>query len=120
MKFRGFIARAFAILMIGSLVLAPFPASAAGADAVADAQVMSAAEMAMDAASDEMPCHQNMPNDRDACPFAAMCMALCCQGIPVSSVSLALPAFAVSRMLPPKLVQLDGVKFPPPSRPPKA
>jgi len=121
MKLRGLFARAFAILLIGSLAWSPSAVSAAGADAVVDAQAMSS-DMAMDttsAASDEMPCHKNMPDHRNACPFMAMCMAVCCQGIPISSVSLAPPTFAASRMLPPELVQLDGVKTPPPSRPPK-
>jgi len=112
--------------LIGSLTCAPFAVSAAGVEAVSDAQAISSEivpDMAMDsmsAAADEMPCHKNMPDHRNACPFMAMSMALCCQGIPISTVSLSPPVFAALRMLPPKLVKLDGVKTPPPSRPPKA
>jgi hypothetical protein len=127
MKFRVFFARAFAILAVASLVFAPFAISAAGTGAVADPQVMASdsmvSDMAMDstlAATDEMPCHKNMPDHRNACPFMAMCMALCCQGIPISAASLAPPLFVATRMLLPRFVQLDGVNFPPPSRPPKA
>jgi hypothetical protein len=122
MKLRDFFARAVAILLIGSLICSPLAAMAAGMGATADVQAMSSV-MAVDstaAAADEMPCHKNMPDQRNACPFMAMCIALCCQGVPISSISLAPPAFAVSRILPAKLVQLDGVNFPPPSRPPKA
>jgi hypothetical protein len=122
MKLRDFFARAVAILLIGSLMCSPLAAMAAGTDAIADVQAMSPG-MAMDvtlAGADEMPCHKSMPNNGKACPIMAMCMAICCQAIPISSVSLAPPAFIASRMLPPRLVELDGMKSPPPSRPPKA
>jgi hypothetical protein len=122
MRFRNFFARVVAILLIGSLFCAPMAAAAAGMKAVADTGATSS-EMAMDstaAAADEMPCNKNMPDQQRPCPFMAVCMALCCQGIPISAISFVPPAFVVSRMLPPKLAQLDGVNFPPPSRPPKA
>jgi hypothetical protein len=127
MKLRDFLARAFAILLIGSLACPPLAVSAAGTGDAADAQAMASDDMTSDiamdstaAAPDEMPCHKNVPDHRNACPFMAICMALCCQGIPISAVSLALPVVAASRMLPPQLVQLDGVISQPPSRPPKA
>jgi hypothetical protein len=122
MRFRNFFARVVAILLIGSLFCAPMAVSAAGTGLVADAGSMPT-EMAMDstaAAADEMPCNKNMPDQQHPCPFMAVCMALCCQAIPISPISFAPPAFAASRMLPPKLAQLDGVNIPPPSRPPKA
>jgi hypothetical protein len=122
MWFRNFLTRAVAILLIGSLFCAPMAVSAAGTGAIADDGAMSS-EMPMDstaAAADEMPCHKNMPDQQHPCPFMAVCMALCCQGIPISAISFAPPAFVALRMLPPKLAQLDGVNFPPPSRPPKA
>jgi hypothetical protein len=122
MRFRNFFARAVAILLIGSLFSAPMAVSAGGMKAIADAGAVSS-EMAMDstaAAADEMPCHKNMPEQQHACPFMAVCMAVCCQGIPISSVSFAPPAFAAFRVSPPEFVQLDGINSPPPSRPPKA
>jgi hypothetical protein len=122
MWFRNFFVRAIAILLIGSLFCAPMAVSAAGMKAVADAWAMSS-EMVMDsaaAAADEMPCNENMPDQQHPCPFMAVCMALCCQCIPISEISFAPPAFVASRVLPPDLAQLDGVNFPPPSRPPKA
>jgi hypothetical protein len=118
---RHLLARAVAILLIGSLMCSPLSAFAAGANAIAPAHAMSS-DMVMDvgsAVADEMPCHKNMPDNGDTCPFMAMCIALCCQGIPMSAVLLMPPAFAVWRMLPPLPVQLDGVETPPPSRPPK-
>jgi hypothetical protein len=50
----------------------------------------------------------------------AICIVLCCQGVTPCPATLATPAFSAFRMVPPLLMQLDGVDFPPPSRPPKA
>jgi hypothetical protein len=114
--------RALAILLIGSLTLAPLAGSAAGTIAVADPQAMSSG-MAMDSASaaaDEMPCHKDKSDTEKNCPSMTICMALCCQAIAASPEALATPAPSASRMLPPAPVQLDGINFPPPSRPPKA
>ena len=119
MQLRHAFVRALAILLIGSLTCAPLAASAAGGIAVADAQVMSS-DMVMDAASDEMPCHKDSTGHAKDCPVMAICMALCCQGLSVSHVTLAGPIAPGSRILPAKLARLDGVNFPPPSRPPKA
>jgi hypothetical protein len=87
--------------------------------AVADAQAMSS-DMVMDAAADEMPCHKDGSGHAKDCPVMAICMALCCQGLSVSHVTLAAPIPSGSRILPAEFVRLDGVNFPPPSRPPKA
>jgi hypothetical protein len=121
MQLRHAFVRALAILLIGSLTFAPLAVSAAGAIGVADAQRMSS-DVPMDAASaaDEMPCHKNSSDTGRNCPYMAICMALCCQGLTVSPATLATPAPSVSRILPPELVRLDGFNFPPPSRPPKA
>jgi hypothetical protein len=119
MWFRHAFVRTLVVLLIGSLVFAPFAATAASAFAVADAQAMSS-DMPMDAASDEMPCHKDGSDHRNQCPVMAICMALCCQGLSVSQVTLAAPIRSESRILPAELVRLDGVNFPPPSRPPKA
>jgi hypothetical protein len=113
--------RAVAVLLIGTLICSPLAVFAAGTIAVADAQAMSS-DMAMEsapAAMDEMPCHKDKSDAGKNCPSMAICMALCCQGIAISPVSLAAPALVASRMSPPRLVALDGVKSPPPSRPPK-
>jgi hypothetical protein len=121
MTFRHAFIRALAILLIGSLACAPLAASAAGLIAVADAQAMSS-DMAMDSASaaaDEMPCHKDKSDPGKPCPVMAICMALCCQGLSVSHVTLAAPIRSESRILPAQFVRLDGVNFPPPSRPPK-
>jgi hypothetical protein len=120
MHLRHAFVRAFAILLIGSWTFAPVAVSAVGV--MADAPVMSS-DMAMDltsAAADEMPCHKDKSDPGKNCPYMAICMALCCQGIPISAVSLAPPASKPSPLLPPRLVELYGMKFPPPSRPPKA
>jgi hypothetical protein len=119
MQFRHAFVRALAILLIGSLTCAPVAALAAGGVAVADAQAMSSA-MAMDGAADEMPCHKDSSGHAKDCPVMAICMAMCCQGLSVSHLTLAAPIVPESRILPAKLVRLDGVNFPPPSRPPKA
>jgi hypothetical protein len=115
--------RAIAILLVGILICSPFVVFAAGVDAIADAQMMSS-DMAMEsmaATADEMPCHHKDNSDSGKnCPSMAICMALCCQAIAASPEALATPAPSASRMLPPALVQLDGINFPPPSRPPKA
>jgi hypothetical protein len=119
---RYFFARALAILLVGSLICSPLAVVAAGADAIADAPTMSS-DMAMDsmaAAPDEMPCHKDSSEQGKNCPFMAICMMLCCQGITVSDTPLATPPSLASRMLPPELVQLDGINSPPPSRPPNA
>jgi hypothetical protein len=119
---RHFFARAVAILLVGSLICSPLAAFAAGVDAIADAQ-MTSSDMAMDSASaaaDEMPCHKDKSDTGKNCPFMAICMALCCQAIAVSPATLATPAPSASPMVPPRLVRLDGINFPPPSRPPKA
>jgi hypothetical protein len=119
MSFRHVFIRALAILLIGGLVFAPFAATAASAFAAADAQAASSA-MPMDAASDEMPCHKDGSDHGSQCPVMAICVALCCQGLSVSHVTLAAPIRSESRILRAELVRLDGVNFPPPSRPPKA
>jgi hypothetical protein len=119
---RDFFARAVAILLVGSLICSPLAAFAAGVDAIADAQMMSS-DMAMDSASaaaDEMPCHKDKSDTGKNCPFMAICMALCCQAIAVSPTTLATPGPSASRLLPLELVQLDGINFRPPPRPPKA
>jgi hypothetical protein len=117
MSFRQVFIRALAILLISSLTFVPL--AAAGAFAFADAQATSS-DMPMDTASDEMPCHKEGSNQGNQCPVTAICIALCCQGLSVSHVTLATPIRSESRLLPAKLVRLDGVNFPPPSRPPKA
>jgi hypothetical protein len=122
MQLRRAFARTLAVLLIGSLSFGPLAVSAAGAMAVADGQAMSS-DMAMDsgsAAMDEMPCHQDKPDTGKHCPFMAICVALCCQAIPVCSATMVTPASSASRLLPPELARLDGISFPPPSRPPKA
>jgi hypothetical protein len=128
MTFRNCFVRAFAILLIGNLICAPMAVSAAGTDAIADAQTMSP-DMAMDssvatdssaAAAEEMPRHKDVSDQGKNCPFMAICMMLCCQGITVCHGSLATPAVLASRILPSELIQLDGINSPPPSRPPKA
>jgi hypothetical protein len=122
MKLHDFFARVIAILLVGSLICSPLAVFAAGAGTIADARTMSAG-MAMDsmaAAGDEMPCHKDSSDKGKICPFMAICMMLCCQGIAVSHVPLATPAFLASRMLPPEFAQLDGINSPPPSKPPKA
>jgi hypothetical protein len=122
MKLHDLFARAVAILLIGSLIFAPFAISTAGAGGIAHARAMSS-DMAMDsmpAAADEMPCHKDSSDKGKNCPFMAICMMVCCQGITVSNAPLVTPAFLASRMLPPELVQLVGINSPPPSRPPKA
>jgi hypothetical protein len=122
MRFRHAFARALAILLIGGLTCAPLAAFAAGGMPIADAQAISS-DMAMDAAAaaaDEMPCHEDKSDTGKHCPVATICMALCCQGLSVSHVTLAAPVPSESRILPAELVRLDGLNFPPPSRPPKA
>jgi hypothetical protein len=122
MQLRNFLARAFAILLIGSLTCSPFAVSSASADPVAHAHAMSS-DMVMDAtaaAVDEMPCHKDNSDKGKSCPFIALCMMSCCQGIMVSQVPLAVPAGHASRMVPVALVQFDGISSRPPSRPPKA
>jgi glycerol uptake facilitator-like aquaporin len=109
-----FFARAIALLLIGSLICSPLGVFAASADA----QAMSS-DMVMDAASDEMPCHKDSTGHAKDCPVMAICMALCCQGLSVSHITLAAPISAESRLLPVDFVRLDGVNFPPPARPPK-
>jgi hypothetical protein len=122
MQLRHAFVRALAVLLIGSLTFAPLAVSAAGTMAVADGQAMSS-DMAMDSASaaaDEMPCHKDRPDTGKNCPFMAICVALCCQAIPACSATLVTPASSASRLLPPELARLEGISFPPPSRPPKA
>jgi hypothetical protein len=129
MQLRRAVVRALAVLLIGSLTFAPLVVSAAGTMAVADAKAMSS-DMAMDssdmvmdhgsAAADEMPCHHDSSDTGKDCPFMAICLALCCQGITVSHVTFATPAHSGLLLLPPELARLDGIDFPPPSRPPKA
>jgi hypothetical protein len=130
MQLRRTFVRGLAVLLIGILAFAPLAVSAAGTMAVADGQAMSSdmamesSDMAMDsalAAADEMPCHHKDRSDTGKdCPFMAICIALCCQGITVSHATFATPAHSASRMLPPELARLDGISLPPPSRPPKA
>ena len=121
-KLRDLLARSLAILLIGSLICSPLAVSAAGTDAIADNQATSH-EMAMDSmagVADEMPCHQQSPDNGKACPFMAICMMLCCQGTAAYDVSLASPAPTAARVLPPELIELYGITSPPPSRPPNA
>jgi hypothetical protein len=122
MKLHDLFARAVAILLIGSLICSPLAVFAAGAGTIADVQAMSS-DMVMDsmaAGADEMPCHKDSSDKGKNCPFMAICMMLCCQGVTVSNAPLVTPALLASRMLPPELVQLAGINSPPPSRPPKA
>jgi hypothetical protein len=119
MMVHDFFARTIALLLIGSLICSPLGVFAASADALADAQTMSS-DMVVDAAADEMPCHKGSSHKGKHCPVMAICMALCCQGLSVSPVSLASPIPTESRLVPAEFVRLDGVTFPPPSRPPKA
>jgi hypothetical protein len=129
MQLRRAFVRALAVLLIGSLTFAPFAVAAAGTMAVADGQAMSSdmamesSDTAMDAASaavDEMPCHHDKSDTGKNCPFMAICIALCCQGITGSHAPFATPVASVFRMLPPELPRLDGISLPPPARPPKA
>jgi hypothetical protein len=119
MRFRRLFVRLLAILLIGSLTCAPLAAFAAGGIAAGDAQAMSS-DMAMATAADEMPCHKGKSDTGKHCPVMAICMALCCQGLSVSHMTFAAPIPSESRVLPAELIRLDGVNFPPPSRPPKA
>jgi hypothetical protein len=122
MQFRDFLVRAFAVLLIGSLICSPFAVSSAAAEAVAHAHTMSS-DMVMDttaANADEMPCHRNSSDKEKHCPFTAVCTMLCCQAIAVSHLSLAAPANLSSRLVPAELAQIDGINFRPPPRPPKA
>ena len=122
MQLRRAVVRVVAVLLIGSLTFAPLAVSAASVMDVADAQGMSS-DMVMDpasAAADEMPCHHDSSDTGKNCPFMAICLALCSQGITVSHAMLATPAASASRLLPPELARLNGIDLPPPSRPPKA
>jgi len=122
MQLRRAFVRALAVLLIGSLTFAPLAVSAVSVMDVADAQGMSS-DMVMDpaaAAADEMPCHHDSSDTGRNCPFMAICLALCCQGITASTATFATPASPASRLLPPELARLDGISCPPPSRPPKA
>jgi hypothetical protein len=110
--------RAIAMLMVGILVCSPLVVFAAGAEA----EAMSS-DMMMESASaamDGMPCHEDKSDAGKGCPSMAICMALCCQALTVSHVMPATPVALVSRMLPLEPARLDGIKSPPPSRPPKA
>jgi hypothetical protein len=117
---RNFIARTIAMLLIGSLMCAPFAVSV-GTSAIAQDHTAMSSDMAMDstAAAAEMPCHKDSSDKGKNCPFMAVCM-MCCQGIAVSDVPLAVPASLATRMVAVELVQLDGMNSQPPSRPPKA
>jgi hypothetical protein len=115
---RNLFARTIAMLLIGSLMCAPFAVSA-GASAIAQAPAMSS-DMPMDSAIGEMPCHKESSDKGKDCPFMAVCMMLCCQAITVSYAPLVGPVSLMSRMVLPTLVELHGINFPPPSRPPKA
>jgi hypothetical protein len=122
MQVRLIFVRVLAILLIGSLVFAPLAVSRAAAIAPGDVRAMSS-EMIAGAASvpaDEMPCHEHKSETGKNCPFMAICMALCCQGVTPCPTPLATPAFSTFRMMPPLLARLDGIDFPPPSRPPKS
>jgi hypothetical protein len=120
MHVRHAFVRALAILLIGSLTLAPLAVSAMGV--MADAPAMSS-DMAMDltsAAADETPCHKDKSDSGKNCPYMAICMALLSGRADFRRLARAPPASKPSPLLPPRLVELHGVKFPPPSRPPKA
>jgi len=121
-KHRDLIRRAFAILLIGELVFAPLAVAAAGTPAVeaGDVQLHAnhAAMHVMPGVIDEMPCHQSKPDK--ACPFMAICLMLCCQGLPVAQALVPALSLTASPMLPPALAPPDGLTSPPPSRPPKA
>jgi hypothetical protein len=122
MWLRDFFLRAFAVLLIGSLMCPPFAVSSAAADAMAQAHAM-LSDMVMDTAAanaDEMPCHKNSSDKEKHCPFMAVCTMLCCQAIAASHLSLAAPADLSSRVVPAELARIDGINFRPPPRPPKA
>jgi hypothetical protein len=85
--------RAIAVLLIGSLGIARLAVFATGTGSVTDRQMMST-DMEMDsmsAAADEMPCDKRTSDRGKPCPFMAICMALCCQAVPVFHATVGSP-----------------------------
>ena len=125
MQVRRTIFRALAIVLIGTLALAPLALSAASPvwadDGAAQATAAVAAMDMAAAAADEMPCHhEQMPDTGKHCPYMAICIALCCQGVAPVQAMLPIPALAATRLSPSSQARLDGIELPPPSHPPKA
>jgi hypothetical protein len=115
--------RAVAVLMVGILIGSPLAAFAAGVEGQAKSSDTKSSEMVMGSGSgamDDMPCHQSKPDVDKNCPGMANCVALCCQALTVAYVAPATPITLGHRMLPLEPTPLDGIKSPPPSRPPKA
>jgi hypothetical protein len=123
MQVRRTIFRVLAMVLIGTLVFAPLAISAASGVWADDGQATASAT-AMDmasAAADEMPCHhEQMPDTGKHCPYMAVCIALCCQGVAPAQATLLIPAVSVMRLSPSPQARLDGIELPPPSHPPKA
>jgi hypothetical protein len=121
MQVRRTIFRALAIVLIGTLVFAPLAVSAASAVGADDGAAYAAAMDMASAAADEMPCHhEQMPDTGKHCPYMAICIALCCQGVAPVQAMLPIPALAATRLSPSSQTRLDGIELPPPSHPPKA
>ena len=126
MRVRSVIGRAFAVLAIAGLVLAPIvrPAMAMPVDMDLDASMgepMAAEPVAPAAAPNDMPCcpgKLSLPNCGKDCPLMALCGAAPLHF--VSQISLIVPITFVSIRFPGDQSELVSVAHAPPRKPPKA
>jgi hypothetical protein len=120
---RSAIARAFAVLAVAGLVLAPMArpvmAMPSQMQSVMSEHGAADAHMGMAAPADMPCCPDKAPDCGKDCPLMGLCMANVLQFAPIGPSLFISPTLA-SLVFPDDDAVLSGLAQPPPARPPKA